>query len=123
MPTPITTHLLDPSIGIQNVMDMPQASRLPTAKEIATTVLHEAGLEELYRPTNARTETEALLVPDVGDGSMLAPEAFSGILEQIVKKCSSSTDTDIRTMVERELIPLMQNTDLLQIYQGLMIGG
>ena len=47
MPTPITTPLLDPSIGIQNVMDMPQASRLPTAKEIATTVLHEAGLEEL----------------------------------------------------------------------------
>ncbi len=123
MPTAISSHLLDPSIGIQHVMDVPDTGKLPSAKEIASNVLREAGLEELYRPTNARTETEALLVPDVGDGHMLAPDVFSNVLTQIVQKCSSSTDPDIRTMVDQELIPLLQNSELLQIYQGLMIGG
>jgi type III secretion protein X len=123
MPTTITSHLLDPSLGIQNVMDMPETGRLPSAKTIATNVMREAGLEELYRPQNARSETEALLIPDVGDGRMLAPEVFSNELTRIVQKCSSSTDPDIRAMVDQELIPLLQNSELLQIYQGLMIGG
>ncbi len=123
MPVPVTSHLLDPSLGIQRVLEMPQTGGLPAAREIAPTVLTEAGLEELYRASNARSETEAMLGPDVGDGRMLAPEEFAGELVRIVRKCSSSTDPDVRAMVDQELIPLLQNAELLQIYQGLMIGG
>ena len=46
--------ILDHSQGIQSVMDMPSADRLPQARDTGATPLKEAGLEELYAPNNAR---------------------------------------------------------------------
>ncbi len=119
----VHNNFLDPSVGISRILDMPEGANLPRAREIATNVLREAGLEELYRARNARSAAEELLVPDVGDGRMLAPEAFSNELVEIVRKCQGSSDPDVRAMVDQELIPLLQNAELLQVYQGLMIGG
>ena len=119
----VHNNFLDPSVGISRILDMPEAKGLPRAREMATNVLREAGLEELYQARNARSAAEDLLVPEVGDGRMLSPEVFSNELVEIVRKCSGSTDPDIRAMVDRELVPLLQNGELLQVYQGLMIGG
>lgn len=42
-------NLLDPSLGIQTIMESPAATRggIPEARPLASNVLREAGLEEL----------------------------------------------------------------------------
>lgn len=120
---PPTINLLDPSLGIQHVMDMPDTGNLPRARELASNALSEAGFDELYAPSNARQLMERALCPDVGDGSLLAPEAFSGLLHGCVQALEGSSDPAVKDMVAHELRPLLQNGQLLQAYLGLMIGG
>ncbi len=122
MPTPIS-NLLDTSLGIQNVMDMPAPSNLPRARELASNALNEPGLEELYAPGNAWQLVEQSLCPDVGDGSMLNPEVFSGTLETCVHDLEGRPEPAVQEMLSQELKPLLQNGQLLQAYLGLMIGG
>ena len=122
MPAPIN-NLLDTSLGIQNVMDMPDIANLPRARELASNALSEPGLEELYAPGNARQLVEQALCPDVGDGSMLNPETFSGTLASCLHELEGSADPAVQEMLSQELKPLLQNGQLLQAYLGLMIGG
>ena len=120
---PSAINLLDPSLGIQNVMGMPEQTGLPRARELASNALNEAGLDELYAPSNAWQLMEQALCPDVGDGSLLSPEAFSETLHSCVSDLEGSTDPAVRDMLNQELVPLLQNGQLLQAYLGLMIGG
>ena len=120
---PSSINLLDASLGIQNVMDMPDSGNLPRARELASNALSEPGLEELYAPNNARQLVERALCPDVGDGSMLSPEVFSETLQSCVSSLKGSGDPVVRQMLSEELEPLLQNGRLLQAYLGLMIGG
>ena len=71
-------NLLDPSLGIQTIMESPAATRggIPEARPLASNVLREAGLEELYSPCNAHHLVEQALCPDAGDGDILRPEVF-----------------------------------------------
>lgn len=115
-------NLLDPSLGIQNIMDMPTDSVLPRARDMGANALSEPGLEELYAPSNAQRYVENLLCPDVGDGSILSPEAFSGHIESVLSELSSSTDPAVKDMLA-ELKALERNGQLYQAYVGLMIGG
>ena len=91
-------NLLDPSLGIQTIMESPAATRggIPEARPLASNVLREAGLEELYSPSNAHHLVEQALCPD---------------------------DPAVRALVDGELAPLLQNKELLNAYMGLMIGG
>ncbi|HJD96695.1 type III secretion protein [Mailhella massiliensis] len=120
---PSSINLLDPSLGIQHVMDMPEPANLPRARELASNALNEPGLEELYAPGNAWQLVEQALCPDVGDGSMLNPEIFSGTLESCLRDLEGSSDPAVQAMLSEELTPLLQNGQLLQAYLGLMIGG
>ena len=114
---------LNPSIGIQELLQMPEDNRLPPARELGASLLQETGLEGLYGAVNSHTAFEALLCPNVGDGTLVSPEVFSSQLESLVKKLSESRNPKIRAMLEHEIIPLMQNGMLLSAYRGLMIGG
>ena len=114
---------LNPSIGIQELLQMPEDNRLPQARELGASLLQETGLEGLYGAVNSHTAFEALLCPNVGDGTLVSPEVFSSQLESLVKKLSESRNPKIRAMLEHEIIPLMQNGMLLSAYLGLMIGG
>ena len=120
---PSTINLLDASFGIQNVLDMPETGRLPQAREMASTALSEAGLSELYAPSNARQLIEDALCPEVGDGSLLSPEAFAGNLRGCLASLKDSDDPAVLALIRDELKPLLQNGELLQAYLGLMIGG
>ena len=104
-------NLLDPSLGIQTIMESPAATRggIPEARPLASNVLREAGLEELYSPCNAHHLVEQALCPDAGDGDILRPE--------------DSDDPAVRALADGELAPLLQNKELLNAYMGLMIGG
>ena len=115
--------LFNPSLGIQGLLDMPDAGRLPQARELASSTLQASSLEELYGPLNARTAVEDLLCPNVGDGTLVSPEVFSSELENIVRKLEKSGNPKIRAMLEQEIVPLLENGMLLSAYQGLMIGG
>lgn len=116
-------NLLDPSLGIQNVMNMPEAGQLPQARQLAANVLNSAGLEDLYGAVNARRLVEQALCPDVGDGEMLRPAKFAGLLEGCVKDLAGNTDPAVQELVAKELKPLLENRELLGAYMGLMIGG
>ena len=114
--------ILDHSQGIQSVMDMPSADKLPQARDTGATPLKEAGIDELYAPNNARQHVESLLCPEVGDGSILSPEAFSDIIASCLESLSSSEDMAVKGMLS-EVRALQRNGDLYQAYMSLMIGG
>ena len=118
-------NLLDPSLGIQAIMESPAATRggIPEARPLASNVLREAGLEELYSPCNAHHLVEQALCPDAGDGDILRPEVFSGNLAGCLEALKDSEDPAVRALVDGELAPLLQNKELLNAYMGLMIGG
>ena len=120
---PSSINLLDSSVGIQHVMDMPEPANLPRARELASNALNEPGLEELYAPGNAWQLVEHALCPDVGAVSMLNPETFYRTLEECLHELKDSSDPAVQDMLSQELVPLMQNGQLLQAYLGLMIGG
>ena len=122
MPAPIQS-LLNPSIGIQELLAMPEPSRLPQAKEMPSSVLQQTGLEQLYGTANARTGSEALLCPDVGDGRIVSPEVFQAQLTAILAKLEKSDNSKIKALLENEILPLLQNGMLLSAYRGLMLGG
>ena len=69
-------NLLDPGLGIQNIMDPGTAGHLPDARPLASSAMREAGLDELYNSRKAAQQLEAALCPPVGDGSLLQPELF-----------------------------------------------
>ena len=102
-------NLLDPSLGIQTIMESPAATRggIPEARPLASNVLREAGLEELYSPCNAH----------------LRPEVISGNLAGCLEALKDSDDPAVRALADGELAPLLQNKELLNAYMGLMIGG
>ena len=117
-------NLFDASVGIQNVMDSPATAQgIPTARPLAANVLREAGLEELYFPSNARHLLEQALCPDAGDGDLLRPEIFSANLAACRDALKDSADPAVRALVEDELGPLLENQSLLKAYMGLLIGG
>lgn len=59
MPTRIDS-LLNPSIGIADLLPMPDAATLPEARDLGTNLLQESGLENLFRTANSRSALEAL---------------------------------------------------------------
>jgi len=114
---------MNPSLGIEELMQMPEARNLPKARELASSALYQTGLEGLYGAVNTRTVIESMLCPDVGDGTLVSPEVFNAELEAIVKKLAQSENPKIRTMLSEEIMPLLENGELLSAYRGLMIGG
>ncbi len=122
MTTPIQ-NLLNPSIGIQDLLPMPEASKLPQAKELASSVLQESSLESLYGAVNTRSNAEAFLCPDVGDGRVVSPEVFQSELTALVAKLQKSDNPKVKALLESEILPLLQNGMLLSAYRGLMLGG
>ena len=118
-------NLLDPSLGIQTVMESPVSEQngIPMARQLAANVLREAGLEELYAPNNAAYLVEQALCPDVGDGDLLRPDVFSSNLGSCVETLKTIDDPNVRRTIREDLVPLLENTELLKAYTGLMIGG
>lgn len=122
MPSPIQS-LLNPTIGIQELLAMPETTRLPQPKDLPTSVLQKTGLEQLYDTNNTRSACEVLLCPDIGDGHVVSPEIFQAQLSSLMAKLKQSDNPKLRVLLEEEIVPLMQNGMLLAAYRGLMLGG
>ena len=101
----LPVNLLDSGLGIQNILDPGSQTHMPEARPLASTVLREAGLDELYTRSGAQKQIEAALCPPVGDA------------------LKESRNPAVRTLVRDELGPLLENTELLRAYTGLMLGG
>lgn len=99
------------------------ASRLPEARDLGTNLLQESGLENLFRTANSRSALEALLCPDIGDGSLVSPEIFEADLHALLEKLRKSENPKIQALVREEIEPLLQNGLLLTAYRNLMLGG
>lgn len=121
-------NILNSSLGIQSIMDtMPSqesaSNGMLHARPLATTVIHEAGLDEVYSPATAESLLQKALCPDVGDGEMLQPEVFRANLKASMEDLGLSRDPAVRDFVKQDLAPLLENNELLQAYTGLMVGG
>ena len=89
----------------------------------ASSAMREAGLDELYNSRKAAQQLEAALCPPVGDGSLLQPELFHMELQGALTALRDSDKPAVRAFVRDELAPLLENTELLRAYTGLMVGG
>lgn len=120
-----STDLLDSSPGIQIIMESPTATHggAPEARSLASSVLREAGLEELYPSCNAHYLVEQAFCPDAGDGDILCPEVFSDNLAGCLEALKDSDDLAVRALADGELVLLLQNKEFLNTYVGLMIEG
>jgi type III secretion protein X len=119
-------NLLDPSLGIQDILDMPGLEgneQLPQPRPLAAGVLRETGLEELYAPLTTSRLVEQALCPDVGDGDLLRPEVFGMHLRECFTILQEHPAPEVRAFVEQDLRLLLENKELLQAYMGLMIAG
>ncbi len=120
----MNVNLLDPSLGIQNVIDSMKEPGLPAARELPVTALHDAGLEELYSPSNAQKAIEDALCPGVGDGTILTPTLFKEAIRSVAMDLDAEgCDPAVREMIDGELRPLLENQRLFEAYTGLLIGG
>lgn len=122
MPNPINT-LWNPALGIGEVLPAAEEAALPQPRELGASTLSETGLNALYGAVNSRTAVESYLCPDVGDGTAVAPEVFEATLRDLVKKLQASENPKVKTLCEKELVPLLENTALFSAYRGLMLGG
>ena len=123
MATSPIQSLLNPSLGIQELMQMPDATRLPEVRDLTNSVLNETSLEGLYGAVNSRSACEALLCPSVGDGTLVSPEVFNSQLQALVAKLQQSENPKVQALLQQEIYPLLQNGMLLSAYRGLMLGG
>ncbi len=121
MPDPL--RLLDGNLGIQSVLHSQEMPRMPEARPLPSTALHEAGLEELFSATTTDKFLEHALCPPVGDGTVLQPAEFSSCLRESLTVLKENRQPEVRSFVSGELSPLLENEALLQAYSGLLIGG
>ena len=119
----LPVNLLDSGLGIQNILDPRSQTHKPEARPQASTLLREAGLDVHYTRSGAQKQIEAALCPPVGDGSILQPEIFHAHLQGALDALKESRNPAVRTLVRDELGPLLENTELLRAYTGLMLGG
>lgn len=119
----ISLNILDPSLGIQNILEQRDTKHMPGARPMAATVLREPGLEDLYTTGNAEKILESALCPQVGDGEILRPDVFSAQLRSCLDNMESNDDPEVQSFVSHELRPMLEDSQLLQAYIGLMVAG
>ena len=115
--------ILSPNLGIQNILSSPEQNHMPDARPLASTVLREAGMDELYNHNTADRLLNELISPSVGDGSILQPAVFQSELKSSLNSLRSCDDPRVQAFLRDELQPLLDNTELLKAYEGLMVGG
>ena len=116
--------IFDTSVGIQNVLlNELENATMPKARPLAANVMSDIGLEDLYMPGNAARMIETALCPEVGDGKVLRPDIFSALLRGGFEALSESKNPDVRAFLRKDLAPMLEDSNLLQAYTGLMVGG
>lgn len=116
-------NLFDSRLGIQDVLQHTSSDTLPEAKQIASNIVRDISLEDVYTNLNFMNAVNELICPDVGDGRILQPGEFSYILESCIHELKNSDDPKVQALVSDVLIPLLENEELLDAYMGLMVGG
>lgn len=121
--TTVVETLWNPTLGIGELLPAAEETTLPRPRGLGASTLTETGLETLFGAVNARSAVETYLCPDVGDGTVVAPEVFEATLGELVRKLQASENPKIKTLCEKELVPLLENSALFSAYRGLMLGG
>ena len=115
--------LFDPNLGIQTVLDSQVHEALPEAQQLASAILREASITDVYTATNMKAFVEALICPPAGDGEILQADNFSRALENCANELKDSSHPHVQTFLKEVLLPLLENEELLKAYCGLMIEG
>lgn len=116
--------IFDPSIGVQAVLE-PRAddARLPEARPLFTTATPESGLADFFKmPTFAGGLIDSLR-PVIADESLLRPDVILKNLKELRERLKDNKSPDVRRFVRDDLGPLLDDTQLLQTYAGLLLEG
>jgi type III secretion protein X len=116
--------IFDPTIGVQTLLE-PRLddARLPDPRTLSTGVAQESGLADLFKmPTFADKLTESLR-PVIYDDGLLRPDVFLKNLREARERLKESKSPDARRFVRDDLDPLMEDTQLLRTYAGLLLEG
>lgn len=120
---PLNINLLDNNLGIAEITTNQNADKLPTARNLASNIAHDLGLDRLYPNNSIEQQLATMLRPATGDGSIIQPENFRAALGKCLENLKETNDPAVQKFVQKELQPLLENTALLNAYTGLMIGG
>ncbi|MBQ7606456.1 MAG: type III secretion protein [Desulfovibrionaceae bacterium] len=116
-------NIFDKQLGIQDILAPQSSETMPLARPLPQTSLREAGIDELFASVTTDALIERSLVPATGDGTILTPSVFSDSLANSLELLKDNKNPDIRSFVRGELMPLLDNRDLMQAYIGLLVGG
>lgn len=122
MPAPVQ-NLLNTSIGIQSLLQMPDAAGLPNPVDTRRAFSTNRALKSSLAAATPAAAPKRCSAPDIGDGRVVSPEVFESHLTAIVAKLQASDNPKIKALLENEILPIMQNGMLLSAYRGLMLGG
>ncbi len=116
-------NLFDSTLGIQNILNETNYDNLPQAKQIAASIIREAGMENIYEAKDFKKLVENLVCPSVGDGEILKPYNFSRALTSLADGLKNTSNYNVQDFLKNDLFPLLENEDLLRTYCGLMVSG
>lgn len=116
--------LFDPSIGIQSVIqtETELSAHMPESRPLAQNTVQQPGLDALYGQCGLDAAVIQFLQPPVGDGEILRPDRFNGLLRDVLESLGQTDDPDVSALVGL-LDTVGQDTTLLRMYSGLVVAG
>lgn len=123
----MAADLLDLRLGIGSVLPAAGDEHLPALNDF-NTVSTDVSLSEVQTffqnvaPDGFERSVSAPFVPTVPAEELLRPAVFSGLLHSAAEKLSTQQEPAVQAFVKQDLQPLLENTQLLEAYVGLMTG-
>ncbi|MDR1086477.1 MAG: type III secretion protein [Deltaproteobacteria bacterium] len=117
-------NIFDPSLGVQTVLEpRPDDARLPEARALSTGAADETGLAELFGAPSLSSALREALSPRIGDDSLLRPDVILTNLREAGEFLREVKTPEVRRFVRQDLDPLLEDTQLLATYAGLLLEG
>jgi type III secretion protein X len=118
----MSLKIFDPSVGVQTVLE-PRSddARLPEARPLSTGITGETGLADLFKMPTFSVNLKEALRPEILDDDLLRPGVIRKNLREASERLRDSRSSDVRRFVRDDLDPLLDDTQLLATYVGLLL--
>ncbi len=116
--------ILSSNFGLDRVLDKPSSqSHLPKNLNYVSVGNAEVHLENMYTKESVDKQMLSKARPSVDNPDEFEPAVFSMNYDNAIEKLSTLNSPEIRSFIHNVANPLNDNTLLLKIYKGFMVGG
>ncbi|MDR1111019.1 MAG: type III secretion protein [Deltaproteobacteria bacterium] len=120
----MSLSIFDPSVGVQTVLEpLTEDVRLPGARQLSTSVISQPGLADLFTMPTFSTSLKEAMRPEIRDDGLLRPDVILKNLREASRHLKDVKSPDVRRFVRDDLDPLLDDTQLLATYAGLLLEG